>query len=81
MHYSLRDTIFGVAREAGNVAQTRVWGSFAKWRGMPPGGCLTAVNPPFEAERVAEIPPDSFGFHVGVSVHGDGDRTTIPESG
>ena len=65
----------------GNVAQIRAWGSFAKCRGTSSGGYLVAIIPPFEAERVAEIPPDCFGFRIGVSVYGGGDRTTIPESG
>ena len=53
---------------SGNAAQTRVWGTFAKYRGTPFGGCLIIINLIFEAERMVEIPPDSFGFRVGVSV-------------
>ena len=67
IYYTLCDTIFKDAREMGTRPKFEFGGSFAKCRGTPPGGCLIVVIPPFEAERVTQILPDSIGFRVGVS--------------
>ena len=49
-HYSLRDTTYRVAREAGIRPKLEPGGSLVDGRGTSLGGSLTIVNTPIEVE-------------------------------